>query len=131
MQDLRPLMTANNHAIDRGAKWSERTIKQLNKYGLHQTGTFISQEDKDSLRIFQVNGIKIAMLAYAEHTNGVPIPKGKSYLINLINEELIAEDILKARQKGSRSSSWYIFITDLEYRQGAKQLPARSCKQNH
>ena len=95
------LMTANNHAIDRGASGVERTIKQLSKYGLHQTGTFISQEDKDSLRIFQVNGIRIAMLAYAEHTNGVPIPKGKSYLINIINEELIAEDILKARQKGA------------------------------
>jgi len=95
------LMTANNHAIDQGASGVERTIKQLNKYGLHQTGTFISQEDKDSLRIFQVNGIRIAMLAYAEHTNGVPIPKGKPYLINLINEELIAEDILKARIKGA------------------------------
>jgi poly-gamma-glutamate synthesis protein (capsule biosynthesis protein) len=95
------LMTANNHAIDRGANGVERTIKQLNKYGLHQTGTFISQEDKDSLRIFQVNGIKIAMLAYAEHTNGVPIPKGKGYLINLINEELIAENILRARKKGA------------------------------
>ena len=95
------LMTANNHAIDQGAEGVERTVKQLNKYELHQTGTFISQEDKDSLRIFQVNGIRIAMLAYAEHTNGVPIPKGKSYLINLINEELIAEDILKARKKGA------------------------------
>ena len=95
------LMTANNHAIDQGASGIERTIEQLNKFGLHQTGTYISQEDKDSLRIFQVNGIRIAMLAYAEHTNGVSIPKGKGYLINLINEELIAEDILKARKKGA------------------------------
>jgi len=95
------LMTANNHAIDQGASGVERTINQLNKFGLHQTGTFISQEDKDSLRIFQVNGIRIAMLAYAEHTNGVPIPKGKSYLINLIDEDVIAEDILKARNKGA------------------------------
>jgi poly-gamma-glutamate synthesis protein (capsule biosynthesis protein) len=95
------LMTANNHAIDQSAIGVERTIKQLNKYGLHQTGTFISQEDKDSLRIFQVNGIRIAMLAYSEHTNDVPIPKGKNYLINLINEELIAEDILAARKKGA------------------------------
>lgn len=95
------LISANNHAIDRGEKGLERTIEQLNKYGLHQTGTFISQEDNDSLRIFQVNGIRIAMLAYAEHTNDVPIPKGKNYLINLISEELIAEDILKARNKGA------------------------------
>ena len=95
------LMTANNHAIDQGAGGVERTINQLNKFGLHQTGTFVSQEDKDSLRIFQVNGIRIAMLAYAEHTNGVPIPKGKHFIINLIDEELIAEDILKARKKGA------------------------------
>jgi poly-gamma-glutamate synthesis protein (capsule biosynthesis protein) len=95
------LMTANNHAIDQGADGVERTINQLNKFNLHQTGTFISQEDKDSLRIFQVNGIRIAMLAYAEHTNGVPIPKGMPFIINLIDEELIAEDILKARKKGA------------------------------
>ena len=95
------LITANNHAIDQGESGVERTIKQLNKFGLHQTGTFISQADKDSLRIFQVNGIRIAMLAYAEHTNDVPIPKGKNYLINLIDEEHIAEDILKARSKGA------------------------------
>ncbi len=41
------------------------------------------------------------MLAYSEHTNGVPIPKGKSYLINLIDEAVISKDILRAREKGT------------------------------
>ena len=38
------------------------------------------------------------MLAYSENTNGLPIPKGKDFVINLIDEELIKRDISKARE---------------------------------
>ncbi len=46
-----------------------------------------------------INSIKIAILAYSEHTNGVSIPKGKDFVINLIDEGLIKKDIAKARSK--------------------------------
>jgi len=91
------LFTANNHAIDQGAAGVERTIKKINEYGMHQTGTFVSEKDQDSLRIFQVHSIKIAFLAYTENTNGVEIPDGKTYLVNIIDIDKIAEDIAKAR----------------------------------
>jgi poly-gamma-glutamate synthesis protein (capsule biosynthesis protein) len=45
-----------------------------------------------------MNSIKVAILAYSENTNGLPIPKGKDFVINLIDEELIKQDISKARQ---------------------------------
>ena len=93
------LITANNHALDQGWEGVERTIEVINEYKIHRTGTFLSQEDRDSLRIFQINSIKIAILAYSENTNGLPIPKGKDFVINLIDEELIKRDIDKAREK--------------------------------
>ena len=71
----------------------------INNYKIHRTGTYISQEDRDSIRIFLVNSITIAILAYSENTNGLPIPKGKDFSINLIDEELIKRDINKAREK--------------------------------
>ncbi|MCW8805015.1 MAG: CapA family protein [Ignavibacteriaceae bacterium] len=93
------LVTANNHAIDQGWKGVKKTIDVINNYKIHRTGTYISQEDRDSIRIFLVNSIKIAFLAYSENTNGLPIPEGKEFVINLIDEDLIKSDIKKARDK--------------------------------
>jgi poly-gamma-glutamate synthesis protein (capsule biosynthesis protein) len=94
------LITANNHALDQGWDGVKKTIEVMNENEIHSTGTFISQEDRDSIRIFQINSITIAILAYSENTNGLPIPKGKDFVIKLIDEELIQSDILKAREKG-------------------------------
>jgi poly-gamma-glutamate synthesis protein (capsule biosynthesis protein) len=93
------LVTANNHALDQGWEGIKRTIEVIDENKIHHTGTFISQEDRDSLRIFQINSIKIAILAYSENTNGLPIPKEKDFVINLIDEELIKKDIIKTRSK--------------------------------
>ena len=93
------LITANNHALDQGWDGVKRTIEVINENKIHRTGTYLSQEDRDSLRIFQINSIKIAILAYSENTNGNPIPKGKGFVINFIDEDLIQKDIDKARKK--------------------------------
>jgi poly-gamma-glutamate synthesis protein (capsule biosynthesis protein) len=95
------IITANNHSLDQGAKGVERTIKVINEFDLNQTGTFTSQKDHNSIRVFDINSIKIAVLAYTENTNGIPIPAGKSYLINLIDENKIAEDINAARKSNA------------------------------
>ena len=95
------LITANNHALDQGWEGVKRTIDVINDYKIHRTGTFISQEDRDSVRIFLVNSIKIAFLAYSENTNGLAIPRGKEFVINLIDEDLIRNDIRKAREKNA------------------------------
>jgi len=94
------LITANNHALDQGWEGVKRTIEVIDENKIHRTGTYLSQEDRDSLRIFQINSIKIAILAYSENTNGLPFPKGKDFVINLIDEEVIKRDITKAREKG-------------------------------
>jgi len=93
------LITANNHALDQGWDGVKRSIEVINDYKIHRTGTFLSQEDRDSIRIFQINSIKVAILAYSENTNGLPIPKGEDFVINLIDEELIRKDINNAREK--------------------------------
>jgi poly-gamma-glutamate synthesis protein (capsule biosynthesis protein) len=46
-----------------------------------------------------INSVKIAILAYTEHTNDVEIPKGKDFVVSLIDEEQIKNDIRKAREK--------------------------------
>jgi poly-gamma-glutamate capsule biosynthesis protein CapA/YwtB (metallophosphatase superfamily) len=95
------LTTANNHALDQGKKGVLRTIGQLEKNHLNYTGTFKSERDRDSIRIFNIKGIKTAFLAYSYGTNGIPVPKDCPYLINLIDMSLIRNDIKAARKKGA------------------------------
>lgn len=95
------LVTANNHSLDRSEKGILKTINEINSRNFNYVGTYISQRDRDSIRVFDIKGIKISVLAYSYGTNGNPIPKGKSYLINLIDYDLIKKDILSARSKGS------------------------------
>lgn len=92
--------TANNHANDTGEKGILRTHKVINESGIIPTGTAPSQEERKPA-IVEKNGIKVAFLAYTEHTNGLPVPKDKPYLVNRIDVELIKQDIQKAREQGA------------------------------
>ncbi|GMU96547.1 MAG: capsular polysaccharide biosynthesis protein [Ignavibacterium album] len=95
------LCFANNHTLDQGERGVLTTIESLKQNNLGYTGAFTSDDDRDSVRIFNINGIKIALLAYSYGTNGSLIPRGKNYLINLIDFDLIQKDILKAREKNA------------------------------
>ncbi len=92
------LITANNHSLDKGEAGLLRTIEQIKHNQLHYTGTFTSKEDRDSLRIYNINGITLGVLTYSYGTNGLPIPAGKDFLINLINYDLIKNDIMRLRK---------------------------------
>ncbi|MBL1155791.1 MAG: CapA family protein [Ignavibacteriota bacterium] len=95
------LVTANNHSIDRSEKGVLLTIDELVKRDINYVGTYNSKTDRDSIRLYDIKGIKIAVLAYSYGTNGNVIPKGKDYLINLIDFNLIEHDIKTARSKGA------------------------------
>ena len=95
------LCFANNHTLDQGEQGVLNTIRTLNENNIGYTGAFNSQSDRDSIRILKLNGIKIALLAYSYGTNGSVIPKGKDYLINLIDYNLIEKDIHTAKQYGA------------------------------
>jgi len=95
------LITANNHSLDRSEKGILKTINEINSRNINYVGTYTSQRDRDSIRIFDIKGIKVAVLAYSYGTNGNPIPKGKNYLINLIDYDLIEKDIQSAKINGA------------------------------
>ena len=92
------LSTASNHSLDTGYDGLVRTSNLLNNLGIKYVGTADSQEKRDSLLYVNVKGINIAILSYTYGTNGIPIPKGKEYSVNLIDKDLILKDIKKAKQ---------------------------------
>lgn len=91
--------TANNHALDKGEAGIKNSISYYDKKNLPYVGTFKNEQDQNTLRIQNVNGIKIAILAYTYGTNGIPVPKGKDYLVNIINKKRILEELSRARNK--------------------------------
>ncbi|AFZ08472.1 Capsule synthesis protein, CapA [Oscillatoria nigro-viridis PCC 7112] len=95
------LTTANNHALDRGEKGVIRTIANLRDRKIASTGTAESKAASDRTLISTKNNISLALLAYTYGTNGIPVPKGKDYLVSLIDEKKIIKDIAKARKQGA------------------------------
>lgn len=92
------LTTANNHCMDTGYNGICSTIKKLDNLGISHTGTYSTKEDSEKILVKDVNGIKIAFLSYTYGTNGIAIPKDKSFSVNLINKKKIKSDLEKAKK---------------------------------
>ena len=89
---------ATNHCLDKGYKGLVSTIEELDKAGIKHIGTYKSEEDSKEILIQEVKGIKMAFLNYTYGTNGIPIPAGKEYSVNLIDKDKIKADIEKAKK---------------------------------
>ena len=93
------ITTAGNHCLDMGYSGLSRTIDVLKNNGIEQLGTYKSQEERDTIFIKDVKGIKIAFIDYTYGTNGIPVPSGKEYCVNLIDKNLIKKDIEAAKKQ--------------------------------
>ena len=91
------LSTASNHSLDTGYDGLVRTTNLLNDLGIKYVGTAKSQKERDSILFVDVKGVNIAILSYTYGTNGISIPKGKEYSVNLIDKDLILKDIATAK----------------------------------
>lgn len=91
---------ATNHTIDKG----ERGVLNSRNYWNQQAdvlaaGSYSSFEERDKVVIKEVNGIKYAFLSYTTYTNGLIVPTGKEYLVNVYDEDLIKEEITRYRDQ--------------------------------
>ena len=91
---------ATNHTIDKG----ERGVLNSRNYWNQQAdvlaaGSYSSFEERDKVVIKEVNGIKYAFLSYTTYTNGLIVPTGKEYLVNVYSEDLIKEEITRYRDQ--------------------------------
>lgn len=95
---------ANNHLLDFGASALEESINFWNakaaENDLTVLGAYLNEEDANDIRIREVNGVKIAFLAYAEHINGFEIPADSSLRVIMNHEEdVIERQIKEAKEK--------------------------------
>ena len=91
------LVTANNHAADRGKTGITGTINRLDSLGIPHTGTFLSQESKEALQPLMIrkDGLSLALLNYTYGTNGNAVPE--PVIVNILDKESVTRDIEKAK----------------------------------
>lgn len=90
---------ANNHTLDKGEKAVISSCEYWKEKDVLTAGSYSSNEEANEIRIKEKNGIKYTLLAYTYGTNGIPVPSGKEYLVNLYSDEKVKEDIEKVRDK--------------------------------
>ena len=75
---------ATNHTLDRGEKAITNSVNYWNKHpSVLAVGSYLSFEERDKVRIKEVNNITYTMLNYTYGTNGIKVPEGKEYLVNV------------------------------------------------
>lgn len=91
--------SATNHIDDYGYDYMAQTFEfwrtrypDIPVLGIHET-----QEDADTIKVKEVNGISIAMLDYTYGTNNSGAGEGKEYMISIFDKEKVASDIQKAK----------------------------------
>ena len=90
---------AGNHALDYGYTGLCRTIDVLDDAGISHLGTYKTAEDQEKILIQNVKGLNIAFINYTYGTNGIPVPSGKEYCVNLIDKTLIQKQIEQAKEQ--------------------------------
>ncbi|MBD8923844.1 CapA family protein [bacterium] len=90
---------AGNHALDYGYNGLGRTIDVFDNIGLSHLGTYKTAEEQEKLLIKDVKGVKIAFINYTYGTNGIPVPSGKEFCVNLIDKDFIKKQINQAKEQ--------------------------------
>ncbi|MFD1737051.1 CapA family protein [Bacillus salitolerans] len=89
---------ANNHTLDRGEQALLNATSYFDQIGLLYTGGYRTISDSQVIRTITRKGITFSFLAYTYGTNGIPIPKNKPYIVNLIDYDKMTNDIKAAKK---------------------------------
>lgn len=91
---------ANNHTLDKGEQGVINSVTYWKtKENVYASGQALSNEERDNIKIKEVNGIKYAMLSYTTVTNGILPASGKEYLTNIYSPEKAKQDIDSIKDK--------------------------------
>lgn len=75
---------ATNHTLDRGKAAIKNSINYwYSKSDVLTSGSYLSMDKRNAVDIRTKNNISYAMLNYTYGTNGIAIPNGENYLVNV------------------------------------------------
>lgn len=75
---------ATNHTIDSGEDAVLASREYWNsKKDVLAVGSYSSMDERNEVQVRESNGISYTLLNYTYGTNGIPVPSGKEYLVNV------------------------------------------------
>ncbi len=92
--------TASNHSLDMGRAGIAATAAALDRAGVRRTGSFATPAGRRRTLLLNAKGVRVALLAYTESTNGIPPPHPWS--VNLADPGRILADARRARRRGAQ-----------------------------
>ena len=93
--------TASNHSLDQGQSGIDDTGTALDDSGIEHTGSFPSQKAQRQITMVEVQGVKVAFLAYTTDTNGIPLPHPWS--VNIASADRILDAAKQAHGMGAEA----------------------------
>jgi poly-gamma-glutamate synthesis protein (capsule biosynthesis protein) len=81
------LQTANTYSIQNGLTGLTSTIRYISEAGMDAVGTYYVESAKQNnagVLIKEVNGIKIAFIAYTKGVNNMYLPSGSEYAVDVL-----------------------------------------------
>jgi poly-gamma-glutamate synthesis protein (capsule biosynthesis protein) len=88
---------ANNHMLDMRDDGLVATIDYWNSQDVLQIGGYLNEEDFDTIRYLEYDGVSIAFLSYTYGTNGIPLQNKYDLVIPLPDDETLIRHLTKAR----------------------------------
>lgn len=94
------VLHATNHALDRGSRGLLNCLDfwKTKHPEISVIGINASQQEQDTVLIRTVKDMKIAVLNYTYGTNGIALPEGMPYAVNLLDEEKVIKDLKYAEE---------------------------------
>ena len=117
------LQTANTFSIFNGMAGMERTKSVIEAQGMTAFGTYVSAADRESNQVIvrEINGIRIAFVAFTKGLGGMGLPTGSEYCVNLLytdytsNYEVIDYDGIRAVMKAARGTNPDLIVAALHW----------------
>jgi poly-gamma-glutamate synthesis protein (capsule biosynthesis protein) len=81
------VQTANSHAITNGIAGLRSTLDGIRQAGMRPLGTFASKEEYEQTQgftIVNIQGIRVALVAFTKGMSGYGLPEGSENLVNLL-----------------------------------------------
>lgn len=98
---------ANNHMLDKGADGLAATISFWNTFeDITLLGGYTSEEDYETLRIVERNGVRVAFLSYTFHTNSLSLPASSSLVIPYPDDDTVISQL-----SGAKEAADYVIVS--------------------
>ncbi len=84
------LQTANTYSIQNGISGLTSTIRYITEAGMSSVGTYYNQTDKQTnngVVLKEVDGVKIAFIAYTKGVNNMYLPTGSEYCVDVLYDD--------------------------------------------